>query len=70
MYPHHPSYITHARSRAHLTPYQPTVYRPHKSSIAAYQVIFIFQPKDGHCQVPKHVVVLYIINSIHNSTIK
>ena len=36
MYPHRPSYITHTRSRAHLTCYLPTVYSPHKSSIAAY----------------------------------
>ena len=36
MYPHHPSYITHARTRAHLTSYFPAVYCPHKSSIAAY----------------------------------
>ena len=27
-------------------------------------------PLTGHCQVPKHVVVLYVINSIHISTIK
>jgi len=27
------------------------------------------QPVDGQCKVPKHVVVLYVINSIHISTI-
>ena len=32
MYPHHPSHITHERSRAHLTSYLPTVYNPHKYS--------------------------------------
>jgi len=37
MYPHHPSYTTHARSRTHSTPYLPTVYNTHKSSVAAYQ---------------------------------
>ena len=37
MYPHHPSYTTHARSRTHSTPDLPTVYNPHKSSVAAYQ---------------------------------
>jgi len=37
MYPHHPSYTTHARSRAHSTPDLPAVYNPHKSSVAAYQ---------------------------------
>ena len=26
-------------------------------------------PEDGQCKVPKHVVVLYVINSIHFSTI-
>jgi len=26
--------------------------------------------EDGHCQGPKHVVVLYVVNSIHISTIK
>ena len=30
MYPHRPYYITHARSRAHLPPYLPPVYSPHK----------------------------------------
>jgi len=32
MYPHHPSYTTHARSRTHSTPDNPL-----KSSVAAYQ---------------------------------
>ena len=36
MYPHHPSYTTHERSRTHFTSYLPTVYNPHKSSVAAY----------------------------------
>ena len=38
MYPHHPSYITHVRSRTQFTSYLPTVYNPQKSSIrvAAY----------------------------------
>jgi len=26
-------------------------------------------PEDDQCKVPKHVVVLYVINSIHISTI-
>jgi len=30
---------------------------------------FVSQPEDGQCKVPKHVVVLYVINSIHISTI-
>jgi len=30
---------------------------------------FISQPEVGQCQVPKHVVVLCVINSIHISTI-
>jgi len=37
MYPHHPSYTTHTRSRTHSTPDHPTVYNPQKSSVAAYQ---------------------------------
>jgi len=37
MYPHHPSYTTHARSRTHYSPDLSTVYNPHKSSVAAYQ---------------------------------
>jgi len=33
-------------------------------------IIFSFsQPEDGQCKVAKHVVVLYVINSIHISTI-
>jgi len=28
-----------------------------------------YQPEDGQWKVPKHVVVLYVINSIHISTI-
>ena len=31
--------------------------------------IFISQPEDGQCRWPKHVVVLYVINSLHISTI-
>ena len=37
MYPHHPSYTTHAKSLTHSTPDHPTVYNPHNSSAAAYQ---------------------------------
>ena len=37
MYPLHPSYTTHARSRTHSTPDLPTVYNPHKSNVAAHQ---------------------------------
>ena len=36
MYPYHPSYTTHVRSRTHFNSYLPTVYNPYKSSIAAY----------------------------------
>jgi len=32
--------------------------------ITAYQVIHV-QPEDGHYQVPKHVVVLYVIIIIY-----
>jgi len=31
---------------------------------------FISVPEDGQCQVLEHVVVLYVINSIHISTDK
>ena len=27
--------------------------------------MFISQPEEGQCKVPKHVVVLYVINSIY-----
>jgi len=27
--------------------------------------VFISQPEDAQCKVPKHVVVLYVINSIY-----
>jgi len=36
MYPHHPSYTTHVRSRTHPTRDLPIVYNPHKLSVAAY----------------------------------
>jgi len=29
----------------------------------------ISQPDDGQCKLPKHVVVLYVINSVNISTI-
>ena len=38
------------------------------TSTAAYKV-FQTQPEDGHCQGPKHVVDLYVVNSIYISTI-
>jgi len=31
---------------------------------------FISQPEDDHCQMPKHVVVLYVVYSVHISTMK
>ena len=37
MYPHHPFYTTHARSRNQFTSDRPTVYNPHKSSVAAHK---------------------------------
>ena len=40
MYPHHSSHITHARSRAHLTSYHPTVYSQHKYSC----LLSVFNP--------------------------
>jgi len=36
---------------------------------AIIRYFFISQPEDGQCKVPKHVVVLYVINSIHISII-
>jgi len=41
----------------------------HKSSVAAYEDFFISQPEDGQCKMPKYIVVLYVINSTHMSTI-
>ena len=38
-------------------------------SIVIDIVFFTSQPEDGHCQVPKHVVVVYVVYSIHTSTI-
>jgi len=40
-----------------------------KLSKQLYSTFFISQPEDDQCQVPKHVVVLYVINSIRISTI-
>ena len=62
MYPHRPSYTTHARSRTHSTPVLPSVYNPHKSSVAAYQCFSFIEPEDGPRKGPKRVVVLYVIN--------
>ena len=67
--PIHPSYITHARSHTHFTSYPPTVYNPHVEHSCLLSFFFISQPEDDQCKVPKHVVVLYVINSIHISTI-
>jgi len=39
------------------------------SSYTHFVMFFISQPEDGQCKVPKHVVVLYVINSIRISTI-
>jgi len=62
MYPHNPSYTTHARSRTHSTPDLPTVYNPCKSSVAAYQCFSFINLKMANEKGPKHVVVLYAIN--------
>jgi len=37
--------------------------------ITAYKVFHV-QPEDGHCQVRKHVVVPYVVNTFYTSTIK
>jgi len=42
VYLHHPSYITHSRSRTHSTSYVPTVYNPHKSSVAVYEIFHLW----------------------------
>jgi len=31
-------------------------------------LLFHVQPEDGHCQVPKHVVVPYVVNTRYTST--
>jgi len=56
-------------TRAHLTSYLPTVYNPHKSSMAAYQVSSFLNLKMANEKCRKNVVVLYVINAIHISTI-
>jgi len=40
-----------------------------KPHITAYKVFHV-QPEDDHCQVPKHVVVPYVVNTIYTSSIK
>jgi len=62
MYPHHPSYTTHARSRTHFTPDLPTVYNPHKSSVAAYQCFLFISLKMANEKGQKNIVLLYVIN--------
>ena len=59
----------HTRRGAHLTSYLPTVYNPHKSSMAAYQVSSFLNLKMANEKCRKNVVVLYVINAIHISTI-
>ena len=55
--------MTHTRSRAHLTSCTIPLYTAHnKTRITAY-LVFHVQPEDGHCQVPKHVVVPYVVNT-------
>jgi len=56
MYPHHPSYTTHTRSRTHSTPDLPTLYNPQLlTNVSHYQL------EDGQWKGPKRVV-LYVIN--------
>ena len=61
MYPQHPSYTTHARSRTHSTPDHPTAYNP-QVQYSCLPMFLIYQPEDGQWKGPKHVVVLYVIN--------
>ena len=61
MYPHHPSYKTHARSGINPTSYLPTV-TTHTSRVQLLTKFFIYQPEDGQRTGPKHVVVLCVTN--------
>jgi len=51
----------------HLLP--PRCIQPTQVEYSCLQSFFIYQHEDGQCKVPKHVVVLYVINSVHSSTI-
>ena len=67
MYPHHPSYTTHARSRTHLTSYLPQSVQPtyvEYSCLLSSSISTWRWPFKG----PKHVVDLYVVNSIYIST--
>jgi len=52
MYPHHPSHITHVRSRTHFTSYLSPMYTTHISRVQLLTKFFISQPEDGQCKVP------------------
>jgi len=52
------------------SPLTTPLYTAHIRRVQLLTNFFISQPEDGHCQVSKHVVILYVINSIHISTIK
>jgi len=52
-------------------PFSESLYTTHISRVYLLTkvIFFISQPEDGQCKVPKRVVVLYVVNSIHISTI-
>jgi len=64
MYPHHPSYTTHARF-VPTSPLTSPLYIIHASRVQLLNKFFIYQPDDGQWKVPKHVVVNYVINYIY-----
>ena len=53
--------------RLHLLP--PHCIQPTKVEYSCLLTFLIYQPEDGQLKVPKHVVVIYVINYIHISTI-
>jgi len=50
-------------------PTSPLYTEHNKCSITAYEVFHV-QPEDGHCQMPKHVVVPYVADYLHAFTVK
>ena len=51
-----------------LHPWPPPCIQPTQVECSCLPMFLIYQPEDGQCKVPNHVVVLYVINYIHIST--
>jgi len=60
----------HIRDLVPTSPLISPLYTTHISRVQLLtKFFFISQPEDDQCKVPKHVVVLYVINYTHISTI-